>query len=105
MQSDLAVRLRPQPVSPAFQLALDRFITVELAVDDNACALVFAGDGLVARGQVDDAEAGVTESDFPVRGNPLPLAVGSAVVETLRRPLHHRRRNRAPARKHCNDST
>jgi len=42
---------------------------------------VLVGDRLVAGHQVDDAEPRVAESDAPVFGDPLPLAVGAAVVQ------------------------
>ena len=66
MQSDLAVRSGAETVPRFFQFALDRFVVVEFAVDDDAGASVLARDRLIAGGQVDDAEPGVPESNPPV---------------------------------------
>src|SRR5215469_2374208 len=60
MKGNFAVRTRAQSVSRLFELALDRFISVKLTVDHNSGFAVFAGDGLVAGCEVDDAEARVS---------------------------------------------
>ena len=64
-----------------FELALDSFIVIELAVDDDVGAIVFAGDWLVTRGKVDDAEARMAESGPLIGTDPLALAVRAAMVE------------------------
>ena len=81
MQRDLAVRARAQPVPGLLELALDRLEIVELAVDDDPRALVFAGDRLIAGRQVDDAQPRMAEGDAPIGGDPVALAVGPAMVE------------------------
>ena len=59
MQGDLAVGAGSEAVAPALEVALHTLEVVELAVDDDPHALVFAGDRLIAGRQVDDAEPGM----------------------------------------------
>src|SRR5579884_1909898 len=99
MQRNLAVGLGAQPVSASYELALNGLVSIELAIDDDPNALVFARDGLIAGGQVDDAEPGMAQSDLPVGRDPLPLPVGTAMVETLRCPLNYGWGDYIPARK------
>jgi hypothetical protein len=42
MQSDLAVRSGAQPVTRLFEFALDRFVAIEFAVDDDPDLLILA---------------------------------------------------------------
>src|SRR4029453_3313237 len=63
MQGDLAVRSRSQAVSATLEFLLDSLEIVELAVDDDPRALVFAGDGLIAGREVDDAQPRMAKSD------------------------------------------
>ena len=91
MQGDLAVRARPEPMAARLELALDALVVVELAVDDDVQALVLAGDRLIAGVQVDDAEPRVPEADSPVRRDPLPAAVRSAMMQPRRGPLERPR--------------
>src|SRR5437773_6687981 len=69
------------------ELALDRLIGVEFAIDDDPCLFVLAGDRLIAGRKIDDAEAGMSERNPPVGGNPVTLAVGATMPETAGRPL------------------
>jgi hypothetical protein len=57
MKSDLAVGAGAQAVTRVFELALNRFIAIEFAVDDDAGLFVLAGDRLISGGQINDAEA------------------------------------------------
>ena len=81
VERDLAVGAGAEPVSRPFQLALDPLEVVELAVHDDVAPPVLARDRLVARHQIDDAEPGVAQPDPPVRRDPLPPAIGAAVVQ------------------------
>jgi hypothetical protein len=56
---------------------LDRFITVEFTVHDDASALVLAGDRLV-----NNAESRVAQSNSVALRDPVLLPIGTAVVET-----------------------
>src|SRR4029077_14041896 len=73
---------------------------VKLAVDDDPQALVLAGDRLLAGGQVDDAESGMTQPDPPVAGDPRPLSIRPAVGEPEGRLLQGGGRDRSPRRIH-----
>ena len=83
VQSDFAVGSGAQAVARLLQFPLDRFIAVEFAVDDDVGLAVLAGDGLIAGGEVDDAETRVAEGDAAVGRYPVALAVGAAMVEAL----------------------
>ena len=87
VERDFAVRARAQAVSRLFELSLNRFIAIEFAVDHDPSAAVFAGDGLVARRQVDDAETRVSERDSVVLRPPVALSIRAAMIETLRGSL------------------
>ncbi len=67
VKGDFAVGFGGEAVAALLQLLADGLVAVELAVDDDVGAAVFAGHGLVAGGEVDDAEAGVAEADAMVR--------------------------------------
>src|SRR5580704_12212572 len=56
MQGNLAVGAGAQMVAAALQISLDSFIIIKLAVRDDPHGLVFVGDWLVARVQIDDAQ-------------------------------------------------
>jgi len=81
VERDLAVGAGPKLVARAFQLAAYPLEVVELAVHDDVAPPVLARDRLIARHQVDDAESGVAQTHPPVRRDPLPPAIGAAVVQ------------------------
>ena len=81
MQGDLAVRSRSQEVSAPLELVLDCLEIVELAVDDDPSALVFASDGLIAGREIDDAQPRMAKGHSPVGGYPVALSVGSPMVK------------------------
>ena len=66
MQGDLAVRPRAQAVTRLLEFALDCFVAVEFAVDDDAGLSVLACDRLIPGREIDDAEPRVAESDAAV---------------------------------------
>ena len=70
-----------------FEFLSDGFVAVELAVDRDVDALIFAGDGLIAGSEIDDAEARMPQGHPAVRGDPLALAIRAAMVEALRGAL------------------
>jgi hypothetical protein len=84
VQGDLAVGAGAQAVTATLEVALNTLEVVELAVDDNVQGFVLAGDRLITRGQVDDAESGMAQADSPIVGDPPPLPIRSAVGETER---------------------
>src|SRR5262249_30869148 len=93
MQRDLAVGARAKAVAALLQFALDAFIIVELAIDDDPGALVFVGDGLIAGHQIDDAEPRMAEADAPMWRDPGALPVGTAMMEAGDAALERSRRN------------
>ena len=76
MQSDLAVRSRAQAVTRLLEFALDRFVTVEFAVDDDPRLFVLAGDRLISGCEIDDAQPSVAKGNPAVRRYPMPLPSG-----------------------------
>ena len=63
MQGDLAVRARAQAMTGLLEFALDRFVAIEFAIDDDAGLSVLAGDRLISGREIDDAEPRVAKSD------------------------------------------
>ena len=104
VQGDFTIGASAQVMPGLFQFALDGFVAVELAIDDDVNAAIFAGDGLVAGGEVDDAEAGVAQGDFSVGGDPVAPAVGATVVEALRGSLKGDFGDGITTREQCDDS-
>ncbi len=51
VQGDFTIGASAQVMPGLFQFALDGFVAVELAIDDDVNAAIFAGDGLVAGGE------------------------------------------------------
>jgi hypothetical protein len=66
VKGNLAVGAGTKTVASGLQIALDAFVVVELAVNDDVGTVVFGGDGLVAGDEIDDAEARVPESDAAI---------------------------------------
>ena len=69
------------------ELRLYALVVVELAVRDDPHALILVGDGLVARREVDDAEARVAKRDAAARVDPNLLPVGAAMLERADGPV------------------
>src|ERR1700755_1127309 len=82
MQGDLAVGSRSQTVSALLEFLLKRVETVELAVDDDPNALVFARDRLIAGREIDDAQPSVAKGHTTIGRYPVALCVGSSMVKT-----------------------
>src|SRR5947209_19535505 len=93
-----------QAMPAALQFPPDRFITVKLAVHDDARATVLALHRLVPRYKVDDAEPRVSKRDSPVRCDPMPLSVRAAMKEALCCPLHDRGPDRITTREERNNA-
>jgi len=70
-----------------FELALDRFIAMELSVNDYSAASIFARDGLIAGGKVNDADPSMSRGNAAVLRHPVTLPVGTAMIETPSGPL------------------
>jgi hypothetical protein len=88
-----------------FELLLEGFVAVKLSVDRDVDAVIFAGDGLIACGEIDDAEARMPQSNAAVRGDPTALAIRAAMEETLRGALERCWRDGFPAGKERDNST
>src|SRR5689334_1211524 len=88
MKRDLAVGSGAQAMAGPFQFLLDRFVAIELAVADDRRASVFAGDRLIAGGEIDDAEARVAQTHFAVGAQPVTLAVRAAMLQACGCPAH-----------------
>jgi hypothetical protein len=94
MQSDLAVRTRPQSVARALELVPNCLIAIEFTVNDDTRSTVLARNRLISGRQINDAQPRMPKSNPPVRGDPMSLSVGSTVMQALRRSLHYRCRDR-----------
>ena len=103
VQCDLTVGARAKAVATTFEVALDTLEIVELTVDDDPHALVLAGDRLLAGGQVDDAEPGMSHPNPPIGSDPRSLAVGTAMGEPRGRLLQDSGRNRRTGGAYCHD--
>jgi hypothetical protein len=89
VQGDLTVRLRAKPVPALLEFGPDPLEIVELAVDDDMDGLVFIGDRLVTRGEVDDREPRVTQGNPTIGSDPVGASIWAAVVQHIR-PRAHR---------------
>src|SRR5436309_6014225 len=87
MKCNLAIGPGSKPVSRLFELLLNRLVTVEFTIDDNPKSFVFVRDRLISGRKVDNAETCVPETNLAVRCDPVTLAVGTSMTETLRSPL------------------
>jgi hypothetical protein len=67
MKRDFAVAPGPQAMTGPFQFLLDCFVPIELAVADDRRPLILACDRLIARREIDDAEARMAQPDSAVR--------------------------------------
>jgi hypothetical protein len=74
-------------------------------VDDDASALAFAGDGLIASCEIDDAESRMPECDPPVSRDPVALPVRAVMVKAFGGALDGGCRDRAPAGDESDNST
>src|SRR6202021_140294 len=84
VESDFAIGARAQAVTGAFEFLLNGFVAVELAIDSDVDALIFAGDGLIAGCEIDDAEPRVTHGNAAVGGDPVALPIRTTMVKALR---------------------
>jgi len=87
-----------------FEFPLDCFVAIELPVHDNPRPLVLTRDRLITSRQVDDAESRVPKANPAVGGNPVPLPVGTTMIEGLCSTLHYCRRYWITTRKESDDS-
>src|SRR3954447_5616240 len=92
-------------MSSRLEFSLDGFELVELSVDDDPRAPIFAGDRLIACREIDDAQACVSKAGLAVFRNPLALPVGTTVIEAVRRALKNFGRHAIATRKNGDDST
>src|SRR5690349_18755882 len=91
-------------MSRLLEFALDLFVSVELAVDDDVDRAVFIGDRLIARSQIDDAEPRMAERHAAVVRTPVTLPIGPAMMQAPGGALEVRDRHRLAPRIDCDDS-
>ena len=70
MDQDLGVALGPESMPPAFELAAQLLIVVDLAVEDDLDRAILVADGLIAAVQVDDREPPMDQPDPGSDQNP-----------------------------------
>ena len=81
VERDFAVGARAKPVAALFEFAALSLEIIKLTVHDDVDPPVLAGDRLIARGKIDDAEPRMAKPDPVVAGNPDAMAVGAAMME------------------------
>src|SRR5262249_50446819 len=79
VQDHLGVAARAEDVAAGLQLGAQVEEVIQLAVVDDAASPVLVPNGLLAAGQVDDAEAANAEEE--AAGVPRAALVGPAVVD------------------------
>src|SRR5438105_8142325 len=99
MQGDLAVGVSSKPVAALFQFAALALEIVKLTIHNDVDALIFVGDWLVSRLQIDDAQTRMPQPDALILRKPCAVAVRAAVVQSLHRPGQCLRRDRFVTRK------
>src|SRR5262245_10101266 len=104
MERDLAVAAGAEAVSAVLELAADRFVAVEVAIDRDRDLAVVAGDRLRAAVDVDHGQAAVTEHGGGVRASPHPDVVGPAMAHASDRGAGRRLVDRAPLGANGDDS-
>ena len=82
-------------VPALLELASLTFEIVELTVYNDVDAPVFVGNRLIAGGEIDNAQTGVTQTDPLVIGNPNLLMIRPAMNEGFRSALKRLSRNTA----------
>jgi len=85
-------------VTGAFEFSLNRFVPVELAIDDDSSPFIFARDRLISRFEINDAQPRMPKSSPAVWAYPMALPIGAAVMEAPGGPLNDVFRDRVPAR-------
>src|SRR5262249_37533666 len=80
---DLGVRPGREPVPARLQAALQRLEVVDLAVEDDGDRPVLVVDRLSAGGEVDDAEASVSERGDPSWRDIFAGSIGAAVSHRI----------------------
>jgi hypothetical protein len=105
VQSDFTVRPGSKPVPVPFERSPDALKVIKLAVDDNSKLLVFVGDGLVAAGQVNDAQARMAKPDALVSREPVVLTIRPPMAQPLSGAVQQLFWKRPFAREESSDTT
>src|ERR1017187_3807541 len=105
MNNDFGVGVGVEAMAAAFELGAEFGEIVNLAVENDPCAAVFVEDGLMASGEIDDAEAAHAEASAV--GDVKSLIVGAAVNDLVAHVVHESFRDVALAScaHHASDST
>src|SRR6201984_197319 len=85
-------------MSTRLKFAPNPLVLIELPIGNDVCAVVFAGDRLIAGSQINNAQSRMAEPNTIIPADPLPLSVRPAVIERLRCAFQRCRRNRLAAR-------
>jgi hypothetical protein len=83
MQRYLAVGFGSESMAALFEFASLTLEIIELTIDDDPYALVFVGDGLVTGCEIDNAQAGVSQADALIGGNPRAATIRAAMMKRL----------------------
>jgi len=85
MEDDFRVRTGTEAPALGDQLVAQFDIVEDFAIEDSPHRPVLVRNGLIAGGEVDDAQPCVAEARTPVRRGPDRLGIGTAVHEAGRR--------------------
>src|SRR5438552_2855048 len=104
MESHLAIRSSPKPMSVLFEFLLNRLVIVEFAVNNNAKSFVFICDRLISGREVDDTKTRVPQPDSTIGSDPVSLSVGAPVMKAFCGFLQDFIRDGCLPGTNCNDS-
>jgi hypothetical protein len=104
MQGNFAVRASSQSMPCLFEFVLDRLVAVEFAVNNDLKLFVLICDRLISGRKINDAQAGVPETDPGIRSEPIALAVRTTMAETLCSRFEYPASDRGMRRENSNDS-
>ena len=86
MNNDFGVGVGVEAMAAAFELGAEFGKVVNLAVENDPCAAIFVEDGLMASGEVDDAEPAHAETSAV--GDIESLVVGAAIHDLVAHMVH-----------------
>jgi hypothetical protein len=85
VKENFGIRPCSEPVTPPFEMNAEFHIVKHLSVEDNPEGLILIGQGLIAACEINDRQAGMSESDPAVAIE--ATAVRSAVTDSGDHPV------------------
>src|SRR5207247_11483056 len=100
-----AVRAMSRPLTGLFEFVRTLLVAVEFAIDNDLNLFVRIGDRLISGRKINDAQAGVPETDPGVRSDPIALTIRTTMAETLCGLFEYAGSDRGMGREDSDDST